>query len=83
MKRQPFYAVRVVVRQADGSTATRDYVRGETRMSVDRFSQWALGNLLSLVSTGDAPITWAVHSIEPATVHENRRYHHTTHTEGA
>ena len=77
--RQPFYAVRVVVTHDDGSSSQRDYVRGETRMGRDTFGQFALGNMLSLVSDGSTPVLWTVEAIDFETVRENRQYHHTTH----
>ena len=81
MKLQPFFAVRVVITHDDGSSTQRDYVRGETRMSVDRFGQWALGNMLALVSDGETPITWTIEAIDFETVRQNRMYHHTSHAE--
>lgn len=76
---QPFYAVRVVVREVGGSVYTRDYVRGQQHIGIDAFGQFALGNMLALVNGDGTPITWEVHAITPATVQENRKYHHTTH----
>lgn len=83
MKRQPFYAVRIVITDTEtGSTSTRDYVRGEERMGIEKFGKWALGDMIALVSDGQTPITWEIHALEPQQVYDNRRYHHTTHTEG-
>lgn len=79
MTRQPFYAVRIVIRDADGQTSTRDYVRGETRMSREKFSAFALGDMICLVSSPGDTITWNAHEISWETVKENREYHHTTH----
>lgn len=80
MTRQPFFAVRVTIAHADGSTSTRDYVRGETRMGRARFEAFALGDLLMLVTKpGSDPISWSVTPVTFATVQENRQFHHTTH----
>jgi hypothetical protein len=89
-KSQPFFAVRVVVHH-EGGSSQRDYVRGETRMSKQRFASWALGDMIALVTMrpqrdgtwfSDDEITeWSVTEIDPQTVHENRRYSHTTHNE--
>lgn len=77
---QPFYAVRVVIRHKDNTTSTRDYVRGDSQhMGRDTFGQWALGNMLALVSDGDDVLRWSVTAIDFATVQDNRKYHHTTH----
>lgn len=81
--RQPFYAVRVVVTHVDtGSTSTRDYVRGERRMSRDAFASFALGDLLNLVTEPGEAVTFKVEEVDFPTVAINRQYNHTTHTEG-
>lgn len=77
-KRQPFYAVRVVI-QAETETYTRDYVRGEQRMGRSAFDSYALGHMLRLVSERDQWVKWDIHEIDFNTVRENRQYHHTTH----
>lgn len=80
MQSQKFFAVRVVIRYAGGSTAQRDYVRGEWRIGQARFASWALGDLLRMV-IGDGGLVegFDVVEIAPEQVYDNRRYHHTTH----
>lgn len=79
-KSQPFYAIRVVIRNTgSGETFTRDYVRGERRMGRSAFDSYALGNMLRLVTTGTTPVTWEIHEVDFAQVTENRKFHHTTH----
>jgi hypothetical protein len=79
MKRQPFYAVRIVIRHAEGSTSTRDYVRGDMHIGRSAFDSFALGDMIrTCTDTGGEPFTWEIHQVDFATVAENRRYH-TTH----
>lgn len=87
-KNQPYFAVRVVLRYSDGSTAQRDYVRGHTRMGRERFTAWSLGDMLILVTEAqldaDKPAevnleSFSVFEIDFSTVAENRTYRHTSH----
>lgn len=79
MKRQPYFAVRVVIRHADGGTSTRDYVRGSRHMGRDTFTSFAVGDMISLcVASGDM---FRVETFEvgPVDVMTAERYEHLTH----
>ena len=76
-----FFAVRVVLADDNGSTYSRDYVRGEMRLGKQAFTAYAVGDFIGLVSEG----TWAgfepvgVTELYPEQVIANRKYQHTTH----
>lgn len=63
---RPFYAVRVVITHACGSTTTRDYVRGSKRMSMSDFASFAVGDLVRLTTVQD--FSWTVEPITEAEV---------------
>jgi hypothetical protein len=87
-RRSPFHAVRIVVVTDDASSYQRDYVRPDySNMGIARFNAWALGDMLLLVTGAplNEPVTvtsFGVHEVTFEQVRQNRRYHHTTHTEG-
>lgn len=63
---RPFYAVRVVLACEDGSTVTRDYVRGPVRLAREAFASYALGDLMRL--TGYVINGWTITSISESEV---------------
>ena len=81
MKTKPFFAVRVVLDDREGSTFTRDYVRGEQRMGKLTFTSWAVGDFIGIISEGTYQGVQVanVFEIDHSTVVENRRYQHTSH----
>jgi hypothetical protein len=82
MKTQPFYAVRVVVVDADAQHYQRDYVRGEMRVGKSHFDSWALGHMIRTVSApGSTILEWRIQPVDYGNVVENRQYRHTTHQE--
>lgn len=78
MTTQPFYAVRVVLYHADGSSSQRDYVRGDQHMGRAAFAAFALGDML-LLTDSHHDVSWTVTEVDFETVRQNRLYHHTTH----
>lgn len=79
MKQQPFLALRVTL-EVDGSTITRDYVRGQTRMGLERFGAFALGDLIALTDSRKIE-NWTIEEVTFEQVADNRKFHHTTHAE--
>jgi len=68
------YAIRVVVRMSNGSTAEQPYVRPlSSRMGRETFDSMALGRLLRMLSEWDdtrglAVDGWTIYEVDPATV---------------
>lgn len=78
IKSQPFYAVRVAVYTPNG-TETRDYVRGEWRISKDKFASFALGDMIHLTSRpSNDSVRWLVTEVTGHQVYEGARYEHTS-----
>lgn len=76
MSKQPYFAVRVTVFHEGGSTTTRDYVRGNTRMGRAKFEAFAVGDLILLIAP-DGPFTVSVADVGLEAVadrHEFRPY---------
>lgn len=63
---RPFYAVRVVLTHANGTT-TRDYVRGPMRVSKSAFRAFAIGDLLLMTREGwtceQSNVSWDLYEI--------------------
>jgi hypothetical protein len=64
---RPFFAVRVEVTHEDGSTTTRDFVRGAGRMSRSDFASFAVGDLLRMTQAQGS--TWTVEEVDSSEVH--------------
>lgn len=76
---QKYLAIRVVVHLADGSTATRDYVRGQQRLGVQKFISFAVGDMIRLVVDSPEPFTFEWFEVDSMQVREAARYEHLTH----
>ncbi len=84
----PFLALRVILKTTDddgnpAQTATRDYIRGDWHIGIDRFRSYAMGDMVRVVGVqfehGEQIVDLHAVEIDFNTVRENRKYNHTTH----